>query len=90
MLQATTKPAVIIDHVTTGRDARKEREAHGISVREMARHLGLSAPYISDLERGHRNWTEDKVAKWNHILSNVRDHRCSPEVGVITNRDTKL
>ena len=33
---------------------REERERVGVSLREVARRMGISAPYLSDLERGRR------------------------------------
>lgn len=33
---------------------RWKREQSGLSLREMARRLGFSAPYVSDIERGNR------------------------------------
>lgn len=41
---------------TLGSMMREEREKAGISLREMARRLGISAPYLSDLERGNRGF----------------------------------
>jgi transcriptional regulator with XRE-family HTH domain len=46
-----------IDHVATGAAMRQLRKAHNVSMREIARRMKLSAPFISDLERGRRNWT---------------------------------
>lgn len=45
-----------IDHKATGEAMRQLRKAHRISRREVARRMGLSAPFISDLERGKHNW----------------------------------
>ena len=36
---------------------RQLRKAHNISLREIARRMEFSAPFISDLELGRRNWT---------------------------------
>jgi transcriptional regulator with XRE-family HTH domain len=33
---------------------REFREAKGVSLGALARHLGVSVPYLSDVERGHR------------------------------------
>lgn len=46
-----------IDHAATGATMRQLRTAHSISMREIARRMNLSAPFVSDLERGRRNWT---------------------------------
>lgn len=54
-----------IDHAATGATARKERVGAGISLRNMADAIGLSAPYLSDLERGKRNWSAAMHARWD-------------------------
>ena len=38
-----------------GATVREIREAAGTSLRELARRLGWSAAYVSDIERGRRN-----------------------------------
>lgn len=38
-----------------GTTVRSIREANGISLRELARRLGWSAAYVSDIERGRRS-----------------------------------
>lgn len=45
-----------------GAEARKTREAAGLSLREVARRMSLSVAYISDLELGRRNWG-DEISK---------------------------
>ncbi|MCE6957497.1 helix-turn-helix domain-containing protein, partial [Cereibacter sphaeroides] len=40
-----------------GAYARELREGRGLSLRETARRMKVSAPYLSDLERGNRHWT---------------------------------
>jgi predicted transcriptional regulator len=50
------KTVEVIDHVATGESMRQLRKSHKISLREVARRMKLSAPFISDLERGNRNW----------------------------------
>lgn len=47
------------DHVEAGRLIRKLRRKHGVSLRTLAKRMGFSAPFISDLERGRRNWTPE-------------------------------
>jgi len=34
----------------------------------MARRLKISAPYLSDLERGNRNWSEELAGKYLEAL----------------------
>jgi transcriptional regulator with XRE-family HTH domain len=45
-----------IDHKATGEAMRQLRKSHRISLREVARRMKLSAPFVSDLELGRRNW----------------------------------
>ena len=40
------------DNAATGQLMREARKRAGLSVREMARRLGQSAPFVSDLELG--------------------------------------
>jgi transcriptional regulator with XRE-family HTH domain len=42
------------DEVTLGRKLRSLREATGQSLRELAREIGVSAPFLSDVELGRR------------------------------------
>lgn len=51
----------VTDHAATGDALRQRRLKAGISLREMARRLGLSAPYLCDLEYGRRTWTQERV-----------------------------
>lgn len=48
-----------IDHAKAGNLIRQLRKKHKVSLRSLATKMGKSAPYISDLELGRRNWTED-------------------------------
>lgn len=46
-----------IDNIKTGQAARKERLAKGITMRELAKSIGVFPSYICDLEFGRRNWS---------------------------------
>ena len=50
-----------VDHVATGRLVRERRMALGMSVREAGAVMGISAPYLCDLERGRRNWSQAAI-----------------------------
>lgn len=63
-----TRTVSVIDHVTTGQLFRVARKKSKLSLREMARRLKLTAPYVSDLERGRRNWTEEMAERFTDIL----------------------
>lgn len=45
------------------------RRKRGASLRFVAKSLGLSAPYISDLERGNRAFTEDMITRYKEALN---------------------
>lgn len=47
-----------INHVEAGAIARQERSYCGLSMRSVARRMKVSASFLSDLERGRRNWNE--------------------------------
>lgn len=68
---STTKPCPhcdgtgrVMDERAVGALMRKVREAKGLSLREVARRLKWSAPYVSDLERGQRVWTTTKQQRF--------------------------
>jgi transcriptional regulator with XRE-family HTH domain len=63
------KPDIFINHVATGKQARKVRTSHKISLREIARRMDISAPFLSDLERGRRNWNLTLVESFNMALT---------------------
>lgn len=52
-----------------GAYAREERGKAGISLRALAKRMGISAMFLSDLERGNRLFTEALVAKWKSALA---------------------
>lgn len=64
-----TRRIDVIDHHSTGRMMREYREHHGISIREVARRMGLSAAYVSDLERGRRNWKLANAERYQQAVS---------------------
>ena len=62
-----TKQITVPDHAAIGAAARSRREASGKSLRQVARELGISAPFLSDLERGKRNWCPNRHIAFNLI-----------------------
>ena len=46
----------ILNPAATGALYRAARQKLGLSLRGVARKAGISAPYLSDLERGNRTW----------------------------------
>lgn len=57
-----------VDQAELGQMLRKLRIAKGVSLRKMAGDLGFSAPFLSDLERGRRNWTVARVGEFLKLL----------------------
>lgn len=55
----------VTDNVATGATARAARLKRGISLRTVAARMALSAPFMSDLERGRRNWCPLRVRDFN-------------------------
>lgn len=47
-----------IDQEHCAAETREERIAAGLSLRECARRMGISAMHLSNLERCKRKWTE--------------------------------
>ena len=76
-----------IDHAATGAAMRQLRKAHNISLREIARRMDFSAPFISDLELGRRNWNskmalEYMSAETSAFIAKIQDaskksHKCN-------------
>jgi transcriptional regulator with XRE-family HTH domain len=61
-----------VDHLETGRRARKDREKAGISLRKVAELMGLSPPYLSRLERGRDNWNANLMAQFENALKGIK------------------
>lgn len=76
-LGLVTRLVRVTDHAATGQLMREARLKAGLSLRAMARRLGLSAPFISDLERGRRSWDEGRVERYAGVLvtpnNDIRD-----------------
>jgi|SRR3984893_1010613 transcriptional regulator with XRE-family HTH domain len=53
---------------TFGEAVRRQRLAKGLGVRELARALGLSASYISDIEHDRRTPSEIVLRALAHVL----------------------
>lgn len=51
-----------------GERMRKARETSQLSVREAAKRLGISAPYLSDMELGRRQPSVKWLEKLSHVI----------------------
>lgn len=57
------------DNVSVGAKLRAAREKKGISQDFVATAMGFSKPYICDLEKGRRNWCEDKIKRYQQAIA---------------------
>ncbi len=57
-----------VNHVKIGLWLRDLRLVKRVSLRRAALGLKLSAPFLSDLELGKRNWDEEKIDKYLKYL----------------------
>ena len=48
-------------------DLRRERERNGVTLRAMAKQLGISAAYLSDIELGRRNLSSTMLEKLRRL-----------------------
>jgi hypothetical protein len=55
-------------HARVGRALRSCRERHDISLRDAAKKLGVSAPYLSDVERGYRTLSTDNLEAYMDLV----------------------
>lgn len=52
-----------------GQVLRRLRESRNMSLREAAKVLGVSAPYLSDVELGRRRMTDDRVEQCLNLFT---------------------
>ena len=81
---------------TLGQYIRELRDKHDLSLRELAKKLGRSPPFISDIELGRRYPSEQVLADIARILEvtveDLRDHDTRPpieEIKRITEADPR-
>mgnify|MGYP006403728585 FL=1 len=61
----------ILDDRVHGASIRRQREALGLSLREVARRCGWSAGYLSDLELGRRSWGRKQIINVEQALGGI-------------------
>lgn len=49
---------LVPDDVAIGDRLKSKRLKAGVGLREIARRLNVTAPFVSDLEKGERHWKE--------------------------------
>lgn len=62
-----------MDHAATGNMWRQARLVKGVTLRSIAREMGLSASYISDLELGRRKWSTSLCQRYAVALEVLGD-----------------
>lgn len=67
-IELPTNKTTEINHAEAGKRVRALREKSGVSLRQLARDMKLSAPFLSDLERGRRNWSVENFKKAVQLL----------------------
>ena len=60
----------VIDHVKTGAKAHDIRLAAKVSLRAVARRIGVSPTLLCDLEKGRRSWT---LTRFQTVLAVVEE-----------------
>lgn len=58
----------IVDPRSFGASLRASRERVGLTLREMARRLSLSPPFVSDVEQGRRSFSEQNLEKYQTVI----------------------
>ena len=60
---------LVPDPFVIGVALRAERKAARFGLREVARELTISAPYLHDLEHGRRAWTQELIDRYRTIIT---------------------
>ena len=63
---------VEVDNDKTGAQAREHRKAAGFSLRAVAKQIGVTAPYICDLENGHRAWNRAFLDRYFRAITELK------------------
>lgn len=74
-MKAVTMMVEKIDNGKTGEAARMERLAIRASQSDIAAFMGVSPMFICSLELGRKNWTPDKVDKFNQAIAYLSEKR---------------
>lgn len=61
-----------VDHVAFGSKMRTLRSREDLSLRKVARVLGLTISFLSDLERGRRNWRPELAQRYEAALRKAK------------------
>jgi transcriptional regulator with XRE-family HTH domain len=56
------------DPYEIGLQLRADRIASGMTLEDVAKRMGVTRAYVSHLERGVRNWTDDLISDFREAL----------------------
>lgn len=65
-----------VDHEKAGENVKNLRTKCGLKMIALANHFGISSPYMSDLEHGKRQWTEDRYNAAMKFLNDYYAKNC--------------
>lgn len=68
----------VMDPRRVGDALRAKRESKGFSLRRIADCMGISSVYLSDLERGRRDWNDTMLERYEQALANARQAALAP------------
>lgn len=54
----------VIDQRSLGAELRELRERKRLSLRSVAEVMHISAPYLSDMEKGNRAWSPERIEQF--------------------------
>lgn len=63
-----TRNVQMIDHSATGAKVRELRRKADLTQAQLSAKLGISNSYLSELEKGKRNWSPEILAKLGTLL----------------------
>jgi len=58
----------VLDSREFGREMRRIREKRGYMMKSVAEEMGVSAPYLCQLEKGYREWDSELIEKFKLAL----------------------
>lgn len=62
------KSVEVVDNSACGYFARIDRKLARRTLEYVAKKMGVSKAFVSDLELGRRNWTQDRVEEFKRAL----------------------
>ena len=70
-MKVPTVQVTEIDSQKAGEQIRRLRQSKGLSLRRLAKDMGISVMFLCDLELGRRTWKYDLYAKAQKCLKEI-------------------